>query len=121
MPANYPDAAPPQFQLTSQWLSSSQLAALCSELDTRAAEGAGMPVVFVWTEFLREEAASILGLGDVIELSAVDSEVPDLRGVSDCVDPLGCLMELVRYDQATEMELWRQRVHACGICLSEKP
>jgi len=77
-------------------------------------------VVFTWAELLRGEAASLLGLTGSLTLSA-SHQAADMRAVAECVDPLASLLELLQYDKRKEVELWRQQVHCCQICFSEKP
>lgn len=118
-PAEYPGSAAPDFHLTCEWLDSEQLAVLCAEMDTRAQEALGAPVVFTWAELLRSEAASLLGLTGTVTL-AVSGQADDVRAMAGCEDPMSSLLLLLEYDRHQELELWAQQVHTCGICFSEK-
>mmetsp|Transcript_6708 Transcript_6708/g.18408 ORF Transcript_6708/g.18408 Transcript_6708/m.18408 type:complete len:695 (-) Transcript_6708:128-2212(-) len=118
-PAEYPEGSAPEFHLSCEWLNSEQLAVLCTEMDCRAQDMLGEPVVFTWAELLRGEAASLLGIADTVTL-AVSVETTDVRAVANCADPMASLLDLLQYNNHAELELWRQQVHQCGVCFAEK-
>jgi len=118
LPAKYPSEESPVFHLACLWLTAEQLARLCAEMDERASPG--MPVVFAWADMLRSEAAEILGLSRRVHL-VISEPVADERAVAECTDLRSALMEVLEYDRKLELEIWRQEVHCCGICFSDKP
>lgn len=70
IPPGYPEESPPAAQLAGEWLSSSQIAGLQQQLDRLWQEqGPGLPVGFVWIDWLQNEALQFLGLQDGLLLS----------------------------------------------------
>ncbi|XP_071445338.1 E3 ubiquitin-protein ligase RNF14-like [Hetaerina americana] len=73
LPNNYPSVSPPSFTLCCSWLNRKLLSQLCKKLDGLWHENQGMEVLFVWTEFLKEEALSYLEINKKLNLSDVHS------------------------------------------------
>lgn len=69
-PPDYPSAAPPCFSVRSPWLSAHMLDQVCEALDRKWKELEGMPVVFTWVEFLKENLWAELGLGSEVRTAA---------------------------------------------------
>lgn len=69
IPPGYPQEEPPQCQLFSEWLSPQQIGALHKQLeDLWQQQGPGLPIGFLWIDWLQNEALSFLGLQDGIFL-----------------------------------------------------
>ena len=70
IPPGYPEDAQPYVQLISEWLSTDQIAKLRQELGKFWDEqGPGLPVGFVWIDWLQNEALQHLGLMEGLLLS----------------------------------------------------
>lgn len=69
LPHNYPSVSPPYFQLCCSWLSYDMLAKVCKELDRLWAENKGSEILFIWTQFLKEECLNFLKITDKLDLS----------------------------------------------------
>jgi len=119
LPPAYPAEASPDYHLACAWLTAEDLALLCAEMDQRAQDTQGSPIIFIWAELLRSEVASILNLEEAITLR-VSSSASDERALAECVDPRATLTELVIYDKQRDLILWRNQVQECGICFSDK-
>ncbi|CAL8470867.1 g10409 [Coccomyxa elongata] len=71
IPPGYPEDAQPDVQLICEWLSTNQIANLRQRLeDIFDEQGPGLPVGFVWVDWLQNEALQHLGLREGILLSA---------------------------------------------------
>lgn len=120
----YPSTCAPAFQLASKWLSKSQLAPLCIELDVLAAEHLGSAVIFTWADWLQNNALAHLGLDGSapISIASAVAAVPDSRALSELPDPIDDLVqELGSFDMERSWWEWQQTAHLCNICFSEKP
>lgn len=42
---------------------------LCKKLDELWKENKGMVILYIWTQFLKEESMSVLGIGDTLDLT----------------------------------------------------
>mmetsp|Transcript_54426 Transcript_54426/g.129704 ORF Transcript_54426/g.129704 Transcript_54426/m.129704 type:complete len:632 (-) Transcript_54426:79-1974(-) len=120
--AGYPSQRPPRFSLACSWLSSSQLAGLCAELDRMAEEQFGSPVVFTWAQWLQDSAFSHMGLENTPQIRLVPSQQEsDERALSELLDAFEVLHELVQFDRERRWWMWRQSLQLCSICFCEKP
>mmetsp|Transcript_36612 Transcript_36612/g.80207 ORF Transcript_36612/g.80207 Transcript_36612/m.80207 type:complete len:647 (-) Transcript_36612:59-1999(-) len=121
----YPSTGPPSFRLSASWLSALQLSRLCAELDALAASQPGLPVVFVWAEWLQNCAAAHLGIDgrEPLVLHCTQEDSYDSRALSefDLADPEEGLAVLQAFDQKHSWWSWQQTAHLCNICFSEKP
>eukprot|EP00929_Paragymnodinium_shiwhaense_P005184 TRINITY_DN10681_c0_g1_i2.p1 TRINITY_DN10681_c0_g1~~TRINITY_DN10681_c0_g1_i2.p1 ORF type:complete len:756 (-),score=187.56 TRINITY_DN10681_c0_g1_i2:23-2290(-) len=120
LPASYPAEALPSFHVACLWLGAEQLARLCQEMDERAEDMKGLPVVFTWAEMLRSETVEILRLGDTVTLS-VSSETSDLRAMPECMDVRAAIREILEFDEREALDKWMKETHCCGICFADKP
>lgn len=82
----YPSRQPPSVALSAAWLAPGQAAALVRELTKLWKEqGEGYPVIFSWLDWLKTSALGVLGISDVLQLSAESSATaaaqPDSAGV----------------------------------------
>lgn len=69
LPHNYPSVSPPLFQLCCSWLSYDMLTKLCKELDRLWTENEGSEILFIWTQFLKEECLNFLEITDRLDIS----------------------------------------------------
>nr|CAD7429366.1 unnamed protein product [Timema monikensis] len=69
LPEDYPSQSPPNFTLSCQWLRRDVISKLCSKLDALWLENDRMEVLYVWTQFLKEETLTFLGIEDVLDVS----------------------------------------------------
>ncbi|KAK7172175.1 hypothetical protein R3I93_004472 [Phoxinus phoxinus] len=140
LPTDYPSSSAPVFTLSSKWLSSVQITALCKRLDELWEENRGNVVLFTWIQFLKEETLEFLNIQSPLEIQtvagqphyesgqnqAVDtavekSEVQELdqRAVQE-VDPhTDILTQLLDFNEAQKQKVFDSKVFCCGICFSE--
>ncbi|XP_071506309.1 E3 ubiquitin-protein ligase RNF14-like [Diadema antillarum] len=71
-PRDYPSKSAPDFTLSSKWLSVNQLTRLCEKLDEIWESNANEVVIYQWTEFLKTETLSHLGITSPIDLDVSD-------------------------------------------------
>lgn len=69
LPQDYPSVSPPLFQLCCSWLSYEMLEKICRELDRLWVENKGSEILFIWTQFLKEECLNFLEITDKLDLS----------------------------------------------------
>nr|CAD7200956.1 unnamed protein product [Timema douglasi] len=69
LPEDYPSHSPPNFTLSCQWLRRDVISKLCSKLDALWLENDRMEVLYVWTQFLKEETLTFLDIEDVLDVS----------------------------------------------------
>mmetsp|Transcript_38518 Transcript_38518/g.90956 ORF Transcript_38518/g.90956 Transcript_38518/m.90956 type:complete len:423 (+) Transcript_38518:210-1478(+) len=60
LPPSYPSEASPVYELRAEWLHPADEAALAAGLESLSMEGKGEVQVFKWTEWLRDDAPSLL-------------------------------------------------------------
>lgn len=147
-PASYPAFSAPHCTLQSAWLDEYQLGLLLENLD--AIWQPGEEVVFVWTEWLRENTMPLLlnegdsgdndsdqtqGGSSVLEVqmeemekrkeAVADSRVGSrveglLRAISGLRNTNQDLLHLVRYDRERKWETFLLESHECLLCFDEK-
>ncbi|XP_043925212.1 E3 ubiquitin-protein ligase RNF14-like [Protopterus annectens] len=146
LPADYPSASPPAFTLHCNWLSTSQLTSLCTQLDEIWKENRDCVVLFSWMQFLREEALSFLNIGSslVLEPSVMRCyhqpftyEEANQTGFVEAEDTLGAiccdpraiqeveswtniLPEILDFNQHQKQKWFNAKVYTCKICFLEK-
>ncbi|KAK7172176.1 hypothetical protein R3I93_004473 [Phoxinus phoxinus] len=140
LPTDYPSSSAPVFTLSSKWLSSVQITALCKRLDELWEENSGNVVLFTWIQFLKEETLEFLNIQSPLEIQtvagqphyesgqnqAVDTAVEkseaqelDQRAVQE-VDPhTDILTQLLDFNEAQKQKVFDSKVFCCGICFSE--
>nr|CAD7447067.1 unnamed protein product [Timema bartmani] len=69
LPEDYPSQSPPNYTLSCQWLRRDVISKLCSRLDALWLENDRVEVLYVWTQFLKEETLTFLGIEDVLDIS----------------------------------------------------
>ncbi|XP_067010116.2 E3 ubiquitin-protein ligase RNF14 [Anabrus simplex] len=69
LPEDYPSVSPPNFTLSCPWLRRDNIAKLCRRLDEIWDENKGMEILFMWTEFLKEESLRYLNIDDKLDIS----------------------------------------------------
>ena len=111
LPEKYPTRDAPAFVLTCDWLSNSHLSALCARLDdmwdaSRASGAIGEPIVYDWTEWLKNSAMeeTLVNADGVLNLSkkasgwAGDGFELDPRGIATARDAREAEFSILRAD-----------------------
>ncbi|PSN48331.1 hypothetical protein C0J52_03415 [Blattella germanica] len=73
LPEDYPSHSPPTYRLSCQWLRNSKLLSLCKKLDEIWKENKYMEVLFLWTQFLKEESLTYLEIFDTLDISLLET------------------------------------------------
>ena len=124
LPMEYPARKPPSYTLSSLWLNAMALSSCCEELDKLYEQNHG-PILCVWMDWLRYEAAQKLGISANVELRlddfGVSSSSTDRRALYEGTDPEEDLQELLRYNSQHEHAAFPEALHSCPVCLEEKP
>ncbi|XP_074524776.1 E3 ubiquitin-protein ligase RNF14-like [Halichoeres trimaculatus] len=77
LPEDYPSSSPPSFTLTCSWLTHTQLSALTAQLTDLYQANGGAVVLFIWIQFLKEDALGFLDIHSLLELpSDAESDSP---------------------------------------------
>lgn len=149
-PEDYPSTSPPDYTLSSKWMTRAQMSSLCRRLDELWEENQGCVILFTWIQFLKEEVVDFLAIKSPLEIhrakssdqrkklepadkneekkleikktaDSCSSVAPfDPRAVT-LLDPrLDLLPQLLDYDEAQRQRLFDGKVFCCGICFSEK-
>ncbi|XP_010901237.3 E3 ubiquitin-protein ligase RNF14 isoform X1 [Esox lucius] len=94
LPCDYPSTSSPEFILTCQWLSHSQLSAVCRHLDKIWQDTVGSVVLFYWVKFIRDDLLDFLHIQSPLEIpvsgqsqattSTMGSTAGDLEGATMC-------------------------------------
>lgn len=69
LPPNYPSKEMPDYQISCPWLTYPKMKILCKKLDELWKENKGMVILYIWTQFLKEESMSVLEIGDTLDLT----------------------------------------------------
>ncbi|KAJ0061993.1 hypothetical protein NL108_014779, partial [Boleophthalmus pectinirostris] len=148
-PEDYPSTSPPQYTLSSKWMTRAQMSALCRRLDELWEENQGCVILFTWIQFLKEETVDYLCIKSPLEVhrakssgerkkpepeekngevkkpsdpssSASSMTSLDPRAVA-LLDPrMDLLPQLLDHDEAQRQRLFDGKVFCCGICFNEK-
>ncbi|KAJ9578727.1 hypothetical protein L9F63_005089 [Diploptera punctata] len=73
LPENYPSHSPPRYMLSCQWLRNDKIMSLRKRLDSIWKENENLEVLFLWTQFLKEEALNYLEIGDTLDVSLLET------------------------------------------------
>ena len=112
----YPSEQPPEFVLSSSWLTIEQIEQLRYEmLSAWENDCKGTPVVFTWIQYLESEEASNIFRYLVIEERQQSNEVFRNEMPDTMIDAL------VRYDRQILLSEFQKANHECEICLDDKP
>eukprot|EP00930_Biecheleria_cincta_P040907 TRINITY_DN28007_c0_g1_i1.p1 TRINITY_DN28007_c0_g1~~TRINITY_DN28007_c0_g1_i1.p1 ORF type:complete len:728 (+),score=117.89 TRINITY_DN28007_c0_g1_i1:114-2297(+) len=136
LPKDYPSCSPPDFHLACVWLDREQLTRLCHAMDEQWEEAQSAPVIFLWADLLRREAATHLKRASACGSSKESRDAVltlremepvcegsdhDPRAIPECDDPEEALLDLIFFDKRKDLEIWRQQQHLCNICFCEQP
>lgn len=69
LPPNYPSEAMPDYEISCSWLQYSKMRLLTKKLDELWSESKGMVILYIWTQFLKEDALSFLNIGKTLDLT----------------------------------------------------
>ncbi|XP_020780703.1 E3 ubiquitin-protein ligase RNF14 [Boleophthalmus pectinirostris] len=72
-PEDYPSTSPPQYTLSSKWMTRAQMSALCRRLDELWEENQGCVILFTWIQFLKEETVDYLCIKSPLEVHRAKS------------------------------------------------
>ena len=135
LPAAYPSRAAPVFGLRCSWLSDEQLEALCVGLDRLCSDSPNAPVVCECVEWIRSEAVAQLPPGTLHPIRLPSADAADAASSADAAPSLEALRLRGARWPRTDSEVasailihvaerarvvWRESLHACGICLEQK-
>ncbi|KAF4524649.1 hypothetical protein B566_EDAN013757 [Ephemera danica] len=71
LPPNYPSEAMPKYLLSCKWLTRGKLSKICRHLDKLWEENNGMEILFIWTQFLKEEILQFLNITSTLDVSTI--------------------------------------------------
>ncbi|XP_064205959.1 E3 ubiquitin-protein ligase RNF14 [Anguilla rostrata] len=89
LPPDYPSTSPPEYTLSSKWLSRAQLSALCQRLDELWQESQGSVVLFSWIQFLKEDVLGFLCITSPLEIAGPAKALPERKRNKPDVKPGG--------------------------------
>ncbi|XP_024378429.1 uncharacterized protein [Physcomitrium patens] len=125
-PPNYPSHSAPLYEITCSWLTKKKLSTLCTCLDKIWEETSPEVVVYMWSEWLRSQALSELGMSEGIELgndfeerNGKSGEGLDWRAVSRLNSSNADVYSLLQYEESAKHKVFQESVHTCLICFSE--
>lgn len=120
LPKSYPSHLPPYFAISVQWLDSSKISDLCSQLDSIWKEQLGQEVIYQWVEWLQSSSLSHLGFDKEIMLDTYGKRLAgDRRAVSGISSPDVDIPLIKSYNDERHFENFRTNLHECCICFSE--
>ncbi|XP_069685179.1 E3 ubiquitin-protein ligase RNF14-like [Periplaneta americana] len=73
LPHDYPSHSPPTYRLSCQWLQNNKIMLLRKKLDEIWKENEGTEVIFLWTQFLKEETLKYLQIIDTLDVSFLET------------------------------------------------
>ncbi|BBH02836.1 NDR1/HIN1-like 8 [Prunus dulcis] len=92
LPKSYPSHLPPYFTISVQWVHSSKISHLCSELDSIWREQPGLEVIYQWVEWLQNSSLSYLGFDKEIILGPYGvRDAGDRRAVTGITTMIDCM------------------------------
>ncbi|XP_014255114.1 E3 ubiquitin-protein ligase RNF14-like [Cimex lectularius] len=80
-PANYPSEEKPEYQISCLWLSITKLNKVCEKLDKLWEENRGTVILYIWTQFLKEDLLEYLGMSNNLDLCRQYSSELRRKGV----------------------------------------
>lgn len=120
LPKSYPSHLPPYFTISVQWLHSSKISHLCSELDSIWREQPGQEVMYLWVEWLQNSSLSYLSFDKEIILGPYGvRDAGDRRAVTGSVSPEVDIPFIRSYNDERLHENFHKNLHECRICFSE--
>ncbi|BBN69051.1 NDR1/HIN1-like 8 [Prunus dulcis] len=120
LPKSYPSHLPPYFTISVQWVHSSKISHLCSELDSIWREQPGQEVIYQWVEWLQNSSLSYLGFDKEIILGPYGvRDAGDRRAVTGSVSPDVDIPFIRSYNDDRLHENFHKNLHECCICFSE--
>lgn len=120
LPKSYPSHLPPYFTISVQWLHSSKISHLCSELDSIWREQPGQEVMYQWVEWLQNSSLLYLSFDKEIILGPYGVRYAgDRRAITGSVSPEVDIPFIRSYNDERLHENFHKNLHECCICFSE--
>ncbi|KXJ28953.1 E3 ubiquitin-protein ligase RNF14 [Exaiptasia diaphana] len=119
LPPLYPSQIPPQFILSCDWLSTSQIDKLTQELDGLWQDNCHDPIIFTWADWLQSSSWDFLQLPSHLVLREGFKECLFNDGVTDVALEMA-LLSIFEHDLEVKRNEFYKSVHTCEICFEEK-
>ncbi|XP_048584299.1 E3 ubiquitin-protein ligase RNF14-like [Nematostella vectensis] len=122
-PPLYPSKDMPQFSLSCLWLTSLQLQELAKQLVRIWEENTNMPIVFLWADWLSNEAWEFLYLDQHLILREDEGEKERIEtpyfAIAAKIPLEMALLEIFENDLKFKREQFLRSRHSCDICIEE--
>ena len=99
-----------------------QMSKLCKELDEIWLSNEFSEIIFMWSQFLKEEALPLLNISKTIELdndSSTSSDI-DQRAICDLPKACNLFLTLIEHDTQQQKLEFESNSYNCQICFEEK-
>ncbi|OQR68813.1 E3 ubiquitin-protein ligase RNF14-like [Tropilaelaps mercedesae] len=123
-PVGYPELQKPRFLLKCHWLPPGDLTKVCAKLDDIWSDNEGMPVVYLWVDFLENELLNFLGTYSIAQ-NVCRPDFPrrergnrmfDARARTIYLSPKRITSFLKDVNLSRKRELFENNFLTCSIC-----
>ncbi|XP_050400274.1 E3 ubiquitin-protein ligase RNF14 [Patella vulgata] len=122
LPPSYPSHDAPVFTLSSNWLSSVQLSALCRKLDSLWEENSNMIILFTWIDWLENNILSFLGIKDsILMMPFDDDENRDPRALPESDDFGHNIISILQFNERQIEFNFCSNDQDCDVCFDRLP
>ena len=118
LPETYPVEACPVFTLSCQWLSSTQLSAVATKLESLYTENQGEQILYIWANWIQNDLLNSLSLQSVLIIDELET-VLDPRISIDDTDSFARFAEVVTYDFSLTEKQFLTELQTCLVCYKE--
>lgn len=137
-PEDYPSCSAPDFSLSCKWLSQRQMNIISQSLDNIWEDNKGEVILFLWVDYLQNEALSDLGITSELMVECDEDEqrgchgstevdVPKVAEVKAATsdgetprcDSEVAILEVLTFDLAYKRDIFSSSVFTCGICFCD--
>ncbi|XP_065846190.1 E3 ubiquitin-protein ligase RNF14-like [Oscarella lobularis] len=123
LPDDYPEASPPKYTLSSQWLTVEQLSKLCSKLDELWQPGE--VVLYEWYQYLSESTLDELAIAAAAPIRLKPPTTPTHEqshpsALQTCTSLDRLWSILVDHDDTEMRRAFDAAHHACAVCMATK-
>ena len=118
LPETYPVEACPVFSLSCQWLSSTQLSAVATKLESLYTENQGEQILYIWANWIQNDLLNSLSLQSVLIIDELET-VLDPRISIDDTDSFARFAEVVTYDFSLTEKQFLTELQTCLVCYKE--